>query len=239
MFTPPNYGEQSSFTAPKFGPWSVLLYLHRKYILNAVLLAKPYLQGRLLDVGCGNKPYRSIIGAKSHIGIDIASSPHEHDNFDRTFDGVNIPFAAGEFDAVLCTEVIEHSQEPSSLLCEIGRVLKTGGHALVTVPFVIPHHETPYDFQRFTYYGLQYHLAKGNMEIVWALPRGGVLATTVAMMHFAVSSLVSRRPFADLAYFTLFPFFYVLMLADRRLIRRSPIPAISLGWQVLAKKTAK
>ncbi len=200
------------------------------------MAASPSLTGDLLDVGCGNKPYQSLMACEKYIGIDVGTSPHEQNNFNFTFDGTHIPFGDSTFDSVLCTEVLEHAQEPMLLLNEIGRVLKDNGHALFTVPFVIPHHEVPYDFQRYTYYGLKHRLAMANMELAWAKPRGGVLATTVAVMHFAISNSISRRPFADILYFLFFPIFAILILLDKRTIEKNPIPPISLGWQVLAKK---
>jgi 2-polyprenyl-3-methyl-5-hydroxy-6-metoxy-1,4-benzoquinol methylase len=96
-----------------------LLYLHRKYILDSIKKAAPFLYGRLLDVGCGNKPYATIIKVDEYIGIDVATSVHDKSKFDYIFDGINIPFQNNEFNSIICTEVLEHCSDPFSLMKEI------------------------------------------------------------------------------------------------------------------------
>jgi len=118
---------------------------------------------RLLDLGCGVKPYQHIYDkyADTAIGIDVAASPHNIDQDDRIYDGQTIPFNDNEFDIVLCTEVMEHVPEPQLFLHEIHRVLKAGGVLIMTVPFLVPLHEEPHDYYRYTVHGLK-HLLKNN-----------------------------------------------------------------------------
>jgi SAM-dependent methyltransferase len=113
---------------------------------------------RLLDLGCGVKPFLSVYGkyCETSIGIDVAHSPHGTNKVDVIYDGKIIPFPDAEFDYVLCTEVMEHDPEPKDFLKEIQRVLKPGGILIMTVPFMVPLHEDPYDFYRYTKYGLKH-----------------------------------------------------------------------------------
>ena len=117
------------------------------------------LRGNLLDVGCGEMPYRTCLPPDlSYTGIDVAQA----DAFAMrasdavvTFDGVSIPFGNSSFDAILCTEVLEHAAAPEALIAEIERVLKPGGTLLATVPFSARVHYAPHDFHRFTKFALE------------------------------------------------------------------------------------
>ena len=116
------------------------------------------LHGNLLDVGCGEMPYRTCLPpGLSYTGIDVAQA----DAFAMraseavvTFDGVSIPFGSASFDAILCTEVLEHAAAPEALIAEIERVLRPGGMLLATVPFSARVHYAPHDFHRFTKFAL-------------------------------------------------------------------------------------
>ncbi|EZP70035.1 hypothetical protein BV96_03714 [Sphingomonas paucimobilis] len=116
------------------------------------------LRGSLLDVGCGEMPYRSFLPQElKYVGIDVpqasAFKMQGHEEV-ISFDGHCIPFPDATFDTVLCTEVMEHSPEPSALIAEIERVLKPGGRLIATVPFSARVHYAPYDFYRFSRYAL-------------------------------------------------------------------------------------
>jgi SAM-dependent methyltransferase len=232
MFSPPDYSSPQSFLDPKLGPWTVPLYLHRKPILDSVREASPVLKGKLLDVGCGNKPYANLLSCSTHVGLDITSSPHCKSNFDATYDGTVFPFPDEEYDSILCTEVLEHSRQPSLTVSEIARVLRPGGHALIAAPMVIHHHEEPYDFQRFTRYGMVQLAEEAGLEVVYITARGGAYATALSMMYVAASQTISARPFSDVLMWLLWPFALAVLRLDK--IRNRT--CISLGWQMLARK---
>lgn len=116
------------------------------------------LKGTLLDVGCGEMPYRTFLpeGIR-YVGIDVpqagAFSMQANEEI-VPFDGRRIPFADATFDTVLCTEVLEHSPNPTALIAEMERVLKPGGKLVATVPFSARVHYAPYDYHRFSRYAL-------------------------------------------------------------------------------------
>lgn len=237
MFSPPDYGSPESFTRPELGPWTFDLYSHRKPILDAVVAATPLLGGLLLDVGCGAKPYASVLHCREHIGIDVMSSPHAHDKFDRIFDGEQIPFGDGQFDSALCTEVIEHCREPRLLMREIARVLKPGGQLLLTAPMVIHHHEEPHDYQRLTGHGIRELARQAGMETIWVRSRGGVWTVALSGIYLALSSQrLLRRPLKDILWWSIWPFAALAIWIDGR---RRTEPIISLGWQMLARKPSE
>jgi len=110
--------------------------------------------GRLLDVGCGNSPFRHLLdpARTQYQGIDVeAAASFGYRNPDTVYyDGKTIPFADASFDAVLCTEVLEHVPEPGPFVSELHRVLKPGGLALVTLPWSARFHYQPHDYHRYT-----------------------------------------------------------------------------------------
>src|SRR5216683_2623062 len=114
--------------------------------------------GGVLDVGCGEMPFRRLLPPDClYTGLDIPQS----DDFGMRrhpeivdFDGRNIPFANSSFDHILCTEVLEHAEDPEKLIAEMYRVLRSGGTLVATVPFAARVHHTPHDYHRFTRYRL-------------------------------------------------------------------------------------
>jgi SAM-dependent methyltransferase len=130
--------------------------------------------GRLLDVGCGASPYRHLVDDRrfEYTGVDIqdaAKFGYERPNV-VPYDGKHLPFETASFDAILCTEVLEHVEQPAVLVGEMHRVLKPGAVALVTVPWSARYHYVPWDFHRFTPTALE-HMFKAfaSAEII---PRG-------------------------------------------------------------------
>lgn len=132
------------------------------------LAAKEYACGKLLDIGCGEKPLRSMFApyVTEHIGLDHQDSLHSKDNVDIFGSAYEIPKENECFDTVLCTAVLEHLEEPAKAIAEANRVLKKGGIAIYTVPFFWHLHEEPRDFYRYTKYGLKYLFEKNAFEIV-------------------------------------------------------------------------
>ncbi len=103
---------------------------------------------RTLDVGSGGSSYHRFFPNRFSIDVDPARKP------DLVADAHNLPFKNGEYELVLCTEVLEHVKDPRKVINEIGRVLKPGGRVILTTRFVYPLHDVPHDYWRFTKYGL-------------------------------------------------------------------------------------
>jgi len=129
----------------------------------------PKFKGDVLDFGCGLKPYESLfINAKSYIGVDVEVSGHSHkkSKVDFFYDKKTLPFPDNHFDAVVSFEVFEHVFNIDEVLTEIKRVLKPDGQLLITIPFAFGEHEIPYDFARYTSYGIRHIFENNKFEVL-------------------------------------------------------------------------
>ncbi len=143
-------------------------YAVRKLSLEAHRkLSKKYARGKLLDIGCGDKPMKTFFAdtVTEHIGLDHESSIHGLDNVDIIGTAYDTKQPDDSYDTVLCTTVLEHLEEPEKALREAFRVLKPEGYAIYSVPLFWHLHEEPRDFYRYTKHGLRYLFEKAGFEI--------------------------------------------------------------------------
>ena len=125
------------------------------------------LHGEVLDVGCGRKPYRALVPATRYVGLDVDTPVTRALGVaDEYYDGGRFPFPDATFDGVLCSQVLEHVFTPERFLAEIRRVLRPDGRLVLTVPFVWDEHEQPYDFARYSSFGLRALLERNGFEVV-------------------------------------------------------------------------
>lgn len=156
-------------TQPNYYPWHIY-WLSVKDRYKDLLPVLPLVKGKLLDVGCGDKPYQKwFCNVDEYVGVDIYPGPKVDIVIDETSQW---PFDDSTFDAVWCTQVFEHVKDLDHILDEIYRVLKPQGILMITVPFLYNEHGSPYDFRRFTIYGLKQLLEK--YEMIELKKQGGI-----------------------------------------------------------------
>jgi len=203
-------------------PASSRTYLNALMLENALRQCAPFVHGRLLDVGCGRRPYEKTLfsGASEYVGADYQT---DRSRPDVVCSAVDMPFPDASFDTLACTEVLEHVPEPLRALREMHRVLKSGGHLILTVPLYWPRHDLPYDFYRYPYDGLLYLLKEGGFDLVRLFSRG----RSYAFIGQAIQHVqpVPGRPVSWLIN----RFF---LWCDRRLRH----DALTLGWCAVVKK---
>ena len=152
----------------------------RSALLRSIDREVADIPGVILDVGCGAKPYKGkFLLSSAYIGIEIPISGHDHasSEIDVLFDGVKLPFPQDAFDCVCAFEVFEHVFDLDSLLIEIQRVLKPGGFVVISIPFLWPEHEPPYDYARYTSWGIT-SILESHSFIIKSISKtsGGILA---------------------------------------------------------------
>jgi SAM-dependent methyltransferase len=158
-------------------------YIIRRRLLRLIIANRDHIGGTVLDFGCGSKPYESLFSAESYVGVDIALSDSDYDGSraDYFYDGKTLPFEDGVFDTIFTTEVFEHVFNLDEIVIELARVLKQDGKLVVTTPFVWVEHLIPYDFARYTTFGLRHILEKHGFEII-VLEKSSTYVETVFQM---------------------------------------------------------
>lgn len=161
-----------------------LSIIQNEFLLTLIKSQSKFFKGILLDVGCGNRSYSLLYdqSVEKSYGIDIPESPH-NTPADVIAGGENIPFKDKYFDTVLCTEVLEHVLDSDKVLSEIHRVLKEDSYLIVSIPFLYPVHEPPFDHIRFTYFGLLNSLKKNGFEPIFVKSRLGVFTSLFSLFQ--------------------------------------------------------
>jgi len=149
--------------------------------INVFNQCTKYTKGNLLDVGCGDKRYKNIFlpYLERYIGIDIPSKIKREtellrkSNIDIYATGLKLPFKSQSFDTIVSFQVLEHVPEPNEFIKEISRVIKETGYLIITAPQSYQLHEEPYDYYRYTKYGLKY-LVENGFETISIEPWGDI-----------------------------------------------------------------
>lgn len=155
-------------------------WLARRGISRRVSECRDFVRGHVLDIGCGNKPYREIFDATRYVGVDLPSNLNESRVVDVYASGLALPFDAAVFDTVVCFEVLEHVPDPVRLLQETRRVLRPTGHLVLTTPQTWGLHEVPHDYFRYTPYGLTELAEAADLEVIRVVPTSGFWVTWAA-----------------------------------------------------------
>lgn len=116
-----------------------------------------------LDVGAGSLAFRSLLApvADAYLCVDVTAT---HPDLTAVADGRYLPFADHSMDLVLCSAVIEHTDDPETLLREIARVLRPDGDLILTAPFLHQIHGEPHDYWRFTAQGVRVLLDRAGLR---------------------------------------------------------------------------
>ena len=146
---------------------------------------------RVLDVGCGDKPYQSLFAphAAEYVGVDVG----ENLNADLVGAAERLPVPDASFDVVLCTQVLEHCDDPAAVVRELRRVVAPGGRVLASTHGVYVYHPRPHDRWRWTHEGLdQLFGMNGPWRSVVVRPGSGT-AACLAMLGAIYVDLALKR----------------------------------------------
>lgn len=178
-----------------FGLFVNPFYFARAGLASSINGFSKDLKGRLLDVGCGSKPYEKLFVVDEYIGLDIDSEISRNRKIaDIFYDGNEFPLPSDSFDSALCNQVLEHVFNPDDFLGEIHRVLKGRGKLLLTVPFVWDEHEQPYDYARYSSFGLKALLEKNGFHILQYKKIGGDATIIFQLINAYIFKVVQKWP---------------------------------------------
>lgn len=194
----------------------------------------------MYDLGCGERPYEDFImqHAKRYIGVDWPNSLHNL-KADIVAD-LNQPLSMindESADTVFSVSVMEHLCEPQNFLNESFRILRAGGAMLLQVPFQWHVHEAPYDYYRYTEYGLKYMFSKAGFYDVQVTPNTGFWSTMVLKVNYYSKRFIrGPRPMRGLLRMFAIPFWFLDQHVASWLDSKDPHPNETAGYTVVAVK---
>ena len=205
---------------------------HHHFIVLSIIhrwirdIALPQASGVMLDFGCGGQPYRSLFETRVHkyIGADVAAA------IGVSLDLVITPGAPLELDCqsvdtVLSTQTLEHVYDFRSYLAECHRLLRPGGNLILTVPMQWRMHEAPFDYWRFTKYGIRAALLEQGFDVVHMSQCGGAWALLGQLLN---SHLAAKQRGSKM----------LLWMTNRIALwmdKRFPDAEETIGWMCIAK----
>jgi len=161
------YYLEEQFNPKIIGLFTNPFYIARKGLYKNIFRLSRDLNGNILDIGCGSKPYQKLFHNTNYFSLELDSNyTRKHKSADYYYDGVKMPFENSYFDNLITNQVFEHVFNPDEFLCEVNRILKLGGFFIISVPFVWDEHEQPFDYARYSSFGIEHILRKYGFEII-------------------------------------------------------------------------
>lgn len=194
-----------------------------------------YIKGVVLDAGSGEgERYKNFFKFDKYIKLDI----NKDSNPDIIGSVENIPLGDNGIDSIVSTQVLEHVKNPQKAVSEFYRVLKSGGHCLVTVPQLNELHEEPHDYFRFTRYGLEEIFTNAGFNIISIDRHGGFWSANAQMQIRYVIDLFRLNKISVLRWIfqpfvlingllAIFFDFFDISNANRK---------HAIGWLIIAQK---
>lgn len=226
-------------------------FINRYYLYRDIAAACAELrhQGKVLDVGCGDKPYRHLFhDAESYEGIDYAQysnskgmgKPGRPDHvfpadYNNTF---KLPFRSRSYDHVVSFQVLEHHPEPEKMISEMSRVTREGGTLILSAPFIWGLHEEPHDYMRFTHYALVRMLNKYGYTVRNVRTQGSICSLLITLVTGYCIEIASINRFLYVCMALLYPLLLLIAYASIMLDRIFPSGTYHINYVITAVKTS-
>lgn len=160
-----------------------------------------FIRGEVLDFGAGKGKQKQFIlsrcpGVTGYTALDV----EPHPQVDIVADALNSGLPDARFDTIISNQVMEHVRRPWVMVQEAARMLRSGGHAILTVPFLVPYHAHPSDYFRFTDQGMRSLCTDAGLDVLLCTAHGGLGAVLGEMLrHKCFSPYVGQSRWVRLA----------------------------------------
>ncbi|MEP7147024.1 MAG: class I SAM-dependent methyltransferase [bacterium] len=233
-------------------------YYKNGLLLECVQHFKSFFSGRLLDLGCGNKPYSNIYNevCESSTGCDVPFSIHQNSNVEVLCyaEDLDRHFEPASFNCVLCTEVLEHTLDDKKVVDNIYKILNNNGILIISAPFIYVLHEAPHDYRRYTYYGLLNILESNGFKIRSAFSTGGTFSSGFFIFYYSLTkifyyffkktglkNLINSKAVRSVFNFPEYVLYKISINSFRKKISANKLPSTnekfsSLGYFIIAEK---
>lgn len=184
-----NTADRSSMRNPPW--WHHLAYINRilpAAIGDAVAGLRLPPGATVLDYGCADQQYRPLFARQQYRGADLPGNPLADVAIDS---GGRLPLPDRSVDLVLSSQVLEHVDDPAAYLCESLRVLRPGGHLLLSTHGMMFFHPDPVDYWRWTGQGLRKIVQDTGFELV---SQRGIMGLAASGLQFVQLSICTRLP---------------------------------------------
>ncbi|MDC0549769.1 class I SAM-dependent methyltransferase [Alphaproteobacteria bacterium] len=210
-------------------------YFVAKEVYRNMCTLVPELTGRLLDIGCGTKPFEFMFNVDEYIGLEIDDKGRQnHTHADILYDGEVIPLEDKSFDSVFSSEVLEHVFNPDTFLKETNRVMKLDGLFLLSTPFFWEEHAQPYDYARYTSFGLRYILEKNGFEVIKQVKCGnGIEVVFQTISNYIFRTFKWKYPFRLIVFLLILPINLIGLVLSKILPKNNDMYLDNI---ILAKK---
>jgi SAM-dependent methyltransferase len=162
---------------------------------------------KILDIGCGYKPFKIAFPDALYIGTDITM---EGADPDIIADNRQLPFEDNYFDGLIASETLEHTPDYELAITEMLRVVRSEGYIFITVPFIHPLHHHPFDFQRITEYRL--HQLFNSHEIIKLEPSKTIFTTWLMVLEYALVYILDISPVFSIVKYSFLMFINILVV---------------------------
>jgi SAM-dependent methyltransferase len=181
--------------------WSLLRFVKK----NAQLIKSGE---RIIDIGAGELKYKKYFSHCDYYSQDLCVGDDHWDfsEINIKSSAYEIPAASASFDYVLCAQVLEHLEFPEKAFAEFNRLLKLNGRLLLTAPLGFGEHQIPYDFFRYTRYGLESLGKRHGFRLVYLEPHGGIFINSEYILWQAKNKILPGKNILLLRYFYFFLF---------------------------------
>ena len=177
---------------------------------------------KIIDIGAGSCPYKKYFKEARYVSQDFCEEIEEAQDFsqiDLKSDAQSLPIEDDSFDYILCTSVLEHLKYPQKAFREFARILKKGGRVFLVVPLIIGEHHEPFDYFRFTKYGLELLAEESGLKIIQIKRQGGFFIflsqTMTGLPHFYTKNKELEKFLFIILYPVNFIFSFICYFLDK------------------------
>jgi len=160
----------------------------------------------ILDMGAGELRYKKYFDHCNYRSQDLCVGDNVwyFESIDIKSSIYNVPVEPNSFEYVLCTQVLEHLEYPEKAFIEFNRVLKYGGKVFLSAPLGQGEHQVPYDFFRYTKFGLKSLGERYGFRMIYIEPHGGIFINLEYMLWQAIGKLIPFGKSIPVRYFLFF-----------------------------------
>ncbi|WP_317925625.1 class I SAM-dependent methyltransferase [Cupriavidus sp. TA19] len=119
----------------------------------------------VLDAGAGDAPYKHLLSHAVYESVDFEKMDKPYAKSTYVCDLKDIPVEDNRYDFILFNQVMEHVPDPRLVLKELFRVLKADGQLIYTAPLFYEEHGQPYDFYRYTSFGVKHLFHEAGFRV--------------------------------------------------------------------------